>query len=294
MLKKFFQAAFTGLLISLSVVAFGIPANAANVSPSMTISPSALPTSGTNAQAITVTVISSTQLGPAPNTAGYQLKLPTGWSWVSPGFGQTCPNGINFSPTGYQACDTSSTPGALTVMWGSSDTVAAGTTITATIPAGAVNLGNGRQFEVNLTRSQTSADQGFISVGDSTSSQTVTFDANGGTGTMNPQTGSTSTALTTNTFTKAGFTFGGWATSQANATAGTVAYTDGAPYAFTSSTTLYAIWTTSGGGSNGSSSNGSASSLANTGSSMADVGIAAISLGLLGAALVLARRKSQV
>ena len=48
--------------------------------------------------------------------------------------------------------------------------------------------------------------------------------------------------LTSNPWTRSGYTFGGWATSSANATAGTVAYANNASYPFTSSTTLYAIW----------------------------------------------------
>lgn len=292
--KRIFQALFSGFLILLSVFAIAMPANAAtDVSSTMTVSPAALPTSGTNAQAITVTVVSATQLGPAPNTGAYQLKLPTGWSWTSTGAGPTCPNGINFSPAGYLACDTF-TPGVLTVMWDNSSTVASGTTFTATIPAGLVNLGSGRQFEVNLkTGLATTADQGFISIGDSASSQTVTFNANGGSGMMNPQTASTSTALTTNAFTKDGYTFGGWATSQANATAGTVAYADGASYPFTSSETLYAIWTAngSGGDSGGSGASSGSDSLAATGFDAAvSLGVACM-LVLAGAVLALTPRR---
>ncbi|PZU86775.1 MAG: hypothetical protein DI529_08140 [Chryseobacterium sp.] len=77
----------------------------------------------------------------------------------------------------------------------------------------------------------------------STTSYTVTFNGNGNTGgTMAAQSANTATALTTNTFSKTGYNFGGWASSVANATAGTVAYTDHATYPFSSSTTLYSIW----------------------------------------------------
>ena len=67
---------------------------------------------------------------------------------------------------------------------------------------------------------------------------TVTFDANGGSGSMTAQTASTATNLTANSFTKTGYTFGGWSTT-AN---GSLAYANSASYAFSSSTTLYAIW----------------------------------------------------
>lgn len=70
---------------------------------------------------------------------------------------------------------------------------------------------------------------------------TVQFDGNatGVTGTMARQVGSTATALTTNTLTRPGYTFGGWTTA-ANGTG--TAYTDAASYPFTDSTTLYAKW----------------------------------------------------
>ncbi len=42
--------------------------------------------------------------------------------------------------------------------------------------------------------------------------RTVTFNANGGTGTMAPQIANVPTALTLNTFTRAGYSFSGWNT----------------------------------------------------------------------------------
>jgi hypothetical protein len=68
--------------------------------------------------------------------------------------------------------------------------------------------------------------------------ETVTFNANGGSGTMSPQTSSAAQALNTNTFTRAGFVFGGWAAFNG----GPQTYADGATYPFTSSTTLWARW----------------------------------------------------
>lgn len=68
---------------------------------------------------------------------------------------------------------------------------------------------------------------------------TVTFDANGGEGTMDAQTltGGKGT-LTPNAFTKAGFRFAGWALSAA----GEKVYDDGAAVELTADTTLYALW----------------------------------------------------
>lgn len=71
------------------------------------------------------------------------------------------------------------------------------------------------------------------------SSFTVTFDANGGSGSMSPQSSSTATNLTPNSYTRSGFTFAGWNTTPDGT--GT-AYPDGASYPFASSTTLYAQW----------------------------------------------------
>lgn len=119
------------------------------------------------------------------------------------------------------------------------------------------------------------------------SSYTVTFDANGGSGSMSAQTASSATALTANAFTKSGFTFGGWASSSANAAAGTVAYANSASYPFTSSTMLYAIWTASNSGGGSSDS----STLARTGGDGAVSITAALSALLLGSALVFWRRK---
>jgi uncharacterized repeat protein (TIGR02543 family) len=73
-------------------------------------------------------------------------------------------------------------------------------------------------------------------------SYSVTFDSNTGSGTMSSQSAnySTATALTTNSFTKTGYTFAGWNTA-ADGTGS--AYAAGASYPFTASVTLYAQWT---------------------------------------------------
>ena len=70
----------------------------------------------------------------------------------------------------------------------------------------------------------------------------VTFDNNTGSGTMSDQSANynISTALTTNTFTKTGYTFSGW-NSAANGSG--TSYVDGANYDFTANMTLYAQWT---------------------------------------------------
>lgn len=75
----------------------------------------------------------------------------------------------------------------------------------------------------------------------------VVFNANGGSGTMSDQTGfryGTSKALSSNTFTRTGYTFLGWSTSS---TATTATYTDGQSVSNLTTTnngtvTLYAVW----------------------------------------------------
>jgi hypothetical protein len=67
----------------------------------------------------------------------------------------------------------------------------------------------------------------------------VTFDPNGGSGSMEIQEGDSPAALTANSFTRAGYRFSGWNTAESGL--GT-AYGDQASYAFSESTTLFAQW----------------------------------------------------
>ena len=72
---------------------------------------------------------------------------------------------------------------------------------------------------------------------------TVTFSGNGSTGgSMANETASVATNLTTNAFTRTGYTFAGWNTVPSGV--GGTSYADDASYPFTSSTTLYAQWST--------------------------------------------------
>lgn len=118
-------------------------------------------------------------------------------------------------------------------------------------------------------------------------SYSVTFDPNGGSGTMSTQSTNATTALSGNTFTRAGYTFGGWATSQSNASAGTVAYADGANYDFLSATTLYAIWNVA------ASPSTSGNALANTGFSAAPYLALGSSMILFGSSIVLYPRRRE-
>ena len=75
-----------------------------------------------------------------------------------------------------------------------------------------------------------------------TATYSITFNSNGGTGSMSPikniKSGETKT-LTKNTFTREGYTFAGWSTSSDSST---VKYADGAQVKVTTSIQLYAVW----------------------------------------------------
>lgn len=70
-------------------------------------------------------------------------------------------------------------------------------------------------------------------------SHTMTFNANGGTGTMSPQVTNVPTALTANAFTRTDYTFNGWNTA---ANGSGTSYADGATYSFSADVALYAQW----------------------------------------------------
>jgi uncharacterized repeat protein (TIGR02543 family) len=69
---------------------------------------------------------------------------------------------------------------------------------------------------------------------------TVTFDANGGNGSMSPQKNNVLATLDPNRFTRARFTFNGWNTTANGSGKG---YASRGAYPFTKSTTLFAQWT---------------------------------------------------
>ena len=71
------------------------------------------------------------------------------------------------------------------------------------------------------------------------SNHTVTFNANGGSGTMTNQSSATAANLTTNGLSRSGYSFTGWNTA-ANGTG--TAYADSASYSFAADVTLYAQW----------------------------------------------------
>lgn len=131
--------------------------------------------------------------------------------------------------------------------FGSSVIWPAGTTWTFTYDANTLTLPNAATMTVNASTFLASSpptyfDSAQLSVslsGYVAPTKTVTFDANGGDGTMANQLASAATNLTASSFTRSGYSFTGWNTL-ANG-AGT-AFTDTASFPFTADQTLYAQW----------------------------------------------------
>lgn len=73
-----------------------------------------------------------------------------------------------------------------------------------------------------------------------TTSYSVTFDANDGSGATETQSAAGSVPLRANTFARGGYTFAGWATAS---TSSVIDYDDEEVFQFTAATTLYAQWT---------------------------------------------------
>jgi uncharacterized repeat protein (TIGR02543 family) len=105
--------------------------------------------------------------------------------------------------------------------------------VTASLPAGS--------YTVSGTDKDSNGDFGTwtYSLTVTDTFETVTFEANVGTGSMAPEKQDQPTSLTINKFTRTGYTFVDWNTSASGA--GT-AYANGATYPFTASLTLYAQW----------------------------------------------------
>jgi len=285
-MKKFSLKALGAIIFAAGLVFGGVsaPANAAPVTnPSVTSSGAV--SGSTNPNPIVITATFPT--GAAAKAI--QIELPSGWSWVTPMSYSSWPGtpGAVSSVTGYTPTVTGdlasggpfSSSNAL--LWlNSAGQMASNTTAVITLGAGTVNVGPGVGFIITSATGvnpNSVIDQSTVNLNGVASTSTVTFDANGGSGTTAAQTASSPTALTTNGFTRAGYTFAGWNTA---ADGSGTAYADGVSYAFTSSATLYAQWT---------------ATLANTGINSA-TGISLLaggmSLALVGAEMFLiARRK---
>jgi uncharacterized repeat protein (TIGR02543 family) len=112
---------------------------------------------------------------------------------------------------------------------------------TITLPNSATMMVRASTFLALSTRTDFDAgEQAVPLVGYVAPTKTVSFDANGGSGTMASQVASLATALTSNSFVRSGFSFSGWNTL-ANGTG--TAFADAASFAFAADQTLYAQWT---------------------------------------------------
>ncbi|SJZ89070.1 InlB B-repeat-containing protein, partial [Olsenella sp. KH1P3] len=114
--------------------------------------------------------------------------------------------------------------------------------------AGTLSLAPGATASImdllGTKNSHTHKDWTFIimnATNSATADLTVTFHANGGSGTMAAQTVpyNTAAALNSNAFTNPGYAFTGWSTTAG----GSVAYGNGATVTLTSNLDLYAVWT---------------------------------------------------
>jgi hypothetical protein len=165
--------------------------------------------------------------GTVPDTSGlyndYFLYDPTtqqvtnltnGSAGASPGNGGICPS-MALSSDGQDLIYTDYNPNG-------------------TVRSGVFTRSGRSDTKLGTTTGATNIEQLTIAV-----ANTVTFDANGGTGSMANETDNAPTALTANTYTKIGYGFSGWNTA---ADGSGTAYVDGATYDFTSSVTLYAQW----------------------------------------------------
>jgi uncharacterized repeat protein (TIGR02543 family) len=100
--------------------------------------------------------------------------------------------------------------------------------------------GSGLSYREGVTLAMGSSNLTLYAIWKPNSSFVVTFDSNypNGQYLTRTQIASNTTALSANTFSYVGYTFAGWSGSRS----GSVTYANSANYAFTSTTTLYAIW----------------------------------------------------
>ena len=208
--------------------------------------------------------------------SGYTFS---GWNTAANGSGTSYANGASYTATGNVTLYAQWTRNAATYTVTFNANGGAGTMSAQTFTAGtAQNLTanaftrtgytfNGWNTAANGSGTSYANSASYTATGNVTlyaqwtqnaaATYTVTFNANGGTGTMTAQTFTAGTAqnLTANAFTRTGYTFSGWNTA---ANGSGTSYANAASYTATGNVTLYAQWTAnaSGGGSGGSSGGG--------------------------------------
>lgn len=293
-LKRFSTAAITLGVALVGVLAVATPAQAV-----MSIT-STVTTASTNSSFPAATVTSSATSSAYRSVSIDAVLTSTVTPWTILG---SCPSGASPTTTLSLCGITSLTIGgsaapAGTTVYGTSgqgrivfnftSDQAVGSVVAITLANGAYTTGAAGTVVLRIQTRDSGAtllEQASTNITVSASSATVTFDANGGSGSMAAQTGGSTAALTANSFTRTGYAFSGWNTAANGSGTG---YSNGASFAFSSSATLYAQWTASSSG--GSSSGSIGTGLASTGAeTLTPIGVAATLL-VVGIALMLRRR----
>ena len=262
----------SALVLASAIAVLGVvaPAQAVAMNDSTaTSSPGNILTTGTNTSEITVaSTVVTPALGPYAGASVYEIQLPSGWSFTDSavlpaitangGYGYIGSSTGNY-PIGYigapaipswvttsissslkgwaiQRLWPVTTPPTYRIRVQSTAPISAGTTVSVTFGVGSLNVAAARTFTTSF--GNTAGYQ--VDTGPAVLGVDVNFDANGGTGSMDAENASTPTALTSNAFTKSGYTFAGW--NKASDGSG-ASYADGATYPFALGTTLYAQWT---------------------------------------------------
>jgi len=148
----------------------------------------------------------------------------------------------NVTTSGNGFCDNQYTVATLSSYFSSFPTSPFGQTRTFVVKSNPSAITNGRIaiYTSNINMGSSHGRQFYFTIAAAPASYSVTFNANGGTGSMNAQTASSSTALTSNAFTRSGYSFAGWNTA---ANGSGTAYSNGAIYSFGANVTLFAQWT---------------------------------------------------
>ena len=239
------------LSLGLSAIAFfsaSSPAHAAAITNITVTSTGPLAAGQPNAAPIIVTFTAPTAM---PRSLGNSAWVGlSGATWVTAPTNFQCGNILTVANDKNltAGCTTGSNSVYGQSMGSSTEDWPANTTWTITFAANTVILPNAANLSINAAtfvavQNGTNYDQGVTTValsGYVAPSSTVTFDPNNGSGAMAAQTASSATKLSANAFTRTGYSFAGWNTA---ANGSGTAYSDGADYPFSSSTTLYAQWT---------------------------------------------------
>ena len=165
---------------------------------------------------------------PGGPTVGTRTNTSLAWSWTAPTVSST-----NLAATGYEYAHTTS-----------SSPPASGWTATTSTSVTITGLTQNTTYWMHV-RGTNADGTGATSSNSATTTNvvaptfTITYNANGGTGTMATTTGNGSVTLRTNAFTRTNCNFAGWATSSG----GAASFSNGATYNLTADVTLWAVWT---------------------------------------------------